>query len=440
MSAFVVIFTDFQIKTEKRDEAGPSLDGVDVAPRDQLWSNMGVIEREERLQDFTAASVISNEQTECRGDTECDNWSFDWQPQPGSSRQVMDTDDEEYNPAADSDHPFLEFTGKKASMKSGKAGNDIESKIKHECPVCRKKLGRKQELKRHMLLHTGEKPFSCPVCDKRFIQKSNLKSHIVTHLDSVDTIIRFQKPMEASRGEMEGDEWGSGEGELGSDPQNKLTDNLSDSDDDEDWAQMMEPSASGSSQQMQTGDDDPDGSSLERISLLLHQALNESKARGKPTEFQCPMCDKIFGRMENLRRHLLVHTGEKAFSCPVCNKQFTLKQHLKLHMVLHTRDQQFACAVCSKTFIRKDNLRSHMRIHSTDRPFGCSECGARFYTDQDLARHMAHHTGARPFVCPICNSGFLSRRYLNRHIKIHKREDEKAEMLAGVREDKILVD
>uniref|UniRef100_A0A8C6WRF2 C2H2-type domain-containing protein n=1 Tax=Neogobius melanostomus TaxID=47308 RepID=A0A8C6WRF2_9GOBI len=126
---------------------------------------------------FTAVGAMSNEQTERRGDTDCEDWSYDWQPQPGSSRPPADTDDEDYNP--ENEQPF---TGKKASAKGGKAGSDAEGKVKHECPVCLKKLGRKQELKRHMLLHTGEKPFSCPVCDKRFIQKSNLKQKLETHV------------------------------------------------------------------------------------------------------------------------------------------------------------------------------------------------------------------------------------------------------------------
>ncbi|XP_055021138.1 zinc finger protein 888-like isoform X2 [Boleophthalmus pectinirostris] len=350
---------------------------------------------------------------------EPEDWSPDWEPRVGEPRaggsaQLLHSDEE-----TDECNRVHDVSAETPRTTRTNAKCDGEGKRKHECPICQKKLGRKQELKRHMLLHTGEKPFSCPVCEKRFIQKSNLKSHIVTHLDSVDTIIRHQKASEAS-GEDRGGGEGAEEDEWRGADDDKLMEQLSDSENDEDWPRVMEGPCSSSAQQ-----DEGDGGTLERLSFLLNQALNESKERGQTTVYQCPICDKVFGRMENLRRHILVHTGEKAFSCPVCNKQFTLKQHLKLHMVLHTRDKQFSCSVCSKTFIRKDNLRSHMRIHSADRPFGCSECGARFFSGADLERHTSVHTAERPFVCSVCNANFLTRRHLTRHEKIHKKETQK---------------
>ena len=48
-------------------------------------------------------------------------------------------------------------------------------------------------------------------------------------------------------------------------------------------------------------------------------------------------CDKIFGRIEHLKRHMRIHTGQKDYACKVMG--------------------------CQKTFNRSDNLLQHMKTH-----------------------------------------------------------------------------
>lgn len=53
---------------------------------------------------------------------------------------------------------------------------------KYECSVCLRCFGWSTDLKRHILTHTGERPFHCAHCDSSFtrnflLQKHNLKQH-----------------------------------------------------------------------------------------------------------------------------------------------------------------------------------------------------------------------------------------------------------------------
>ncbi|XP_075630394.1 tissue-resident T-cell transcription regulator protein ZNF683 [Balearica regulorum gibbericeps] len=50
-----------------------------------------------------------------------------------------------------------------------------------QCPICQKRFRQLAHLQKHRLVHTGEKPHQCPTCHKRFSSSSNLKTHLRLH-------------------------------------------------------------------------------------------------------------------------------------------------------------------------------------------------------------------------------------------------------------------
>lgn len=58
----------------------------------------------------------------------------------------------------------------------------------------------------------------------------------------------------------------------------------------------------------------------------------EPKAKSSLPFTTCKYCLKDFSDVYKLRRHLLLHTGEKPFSCELCGKDFNRKDVLRVHM------------------------------------------------------------------------------------------------------------
>ncbi|CAI2296869.1 unnamed protein product [Caenorhabditis sp. 36 PRJEB53466] len=55
------------------------------------------------------------------------------------------------------------------------------TKHKHQCEQCLKTFTRKNDLERHLEIHSDERPYQCPHCSSTFRRKSTLKVHVATH-------------------------------------------------------------------------------------------------------------------------------------------------------------------------------------------------------------------------------------------------------------------
>ena len=58
----------------------------------------------------------------------------------------------------------------------------------HTCSICSKTLSSASSLDRHMLIHSGERPFKCRICGMAFTTNGNMHRHMRTHGMDVDEV------------------------------------------------------------------------------------------------------------------------------------------------------------------------------------------------------------------------------------------------------------
>lgn len=114
----------------------------------------------------------------------------------------------------------------------------------------------------------------------------------------------------------------------------------------------------------------------------------------------------------------------KTIHCPHqgCKKRFRDNGALRKHFQTHG-PRVHVCTECGKAFVESSKLKRHQLVHTGEKPFQCNfeGCGKRFSLDFNLRTHMRTHTGDRPFVCPAdgCDRRFAQSTNLKSHMMTH---------------------
>uniref|UniRef100_A0A3B4BCZ2 C2H2-type domain-containing protein n=1 Tax=Periophthalmus magnuspinnatus TaxID=409849 RepID=A0A3B4BCZ2_9GOBI len=147
--------------------------------------------------------------------------------------------------------------------------------------------------------------------------------------------------------------------------------------------------------------------------------VNENGPSSKVQKnFICDHCYGAFRSGYHLKRHILIHTGEKPYACAVCDMRFIQRYHLERHSLIHTGVKPYACSMCDMRFFQRYHLERHKLTHTGMRPYPT-------IMFMFLSSHMQESnlcllcTGVKPYACSMCDMRFFQRYHLARHSLTH---------------------
>ena len=169
--------------------------------------------------------------------------------------------------------------------------------------------------------------------------------------------------------------------------------------------------------------DDKDSDSVEGVEEQMDSVgasiQSSKKSKLKTKNHICSFCNQAFSQKCDLRKHEMIHTGERPWPCEICDKKFLRKTDLAKHIRTHTGEKPYKCEFCDKRVSDKSQLNVHRRLHTGDRPYQCTQCGKGCITSSELTRHRSVHCTEKSHTCELCKKVFKVKENLGMHMKLH---------------------
>ncbi|XP_069008601.1 zinc finger protein 585A [Embiotoca jacksoni] len=337
-------------------------------------------------------------------------------------------------------------------------GKQLRMNALHQCHTCSKCFPSSSKLQRHIMTHTGQRPFGCEICGKKFRQKTHLRVHWRTHMWSryhkqrsmyinrppsrvggFNTKMAADVPVRARLLQKKDFQRDSDAVSVPHTDQTSLTSALTN--DNREPENKLLLHTSKEKEVVHTGE-------VSELRVKRTQTAKSKQNTGN-VRHKCHQCLKCFPSASKLQRHEMVHTGLKPFHCPVCRKSFRQASHLKTHESTHLKMNPYR-PLSQQGIIRKGGAKNQQQIYpritvripsrkksvNTESPlssfplvsYGVNAlpCSRRdrsapevnsLFKDNSKSNTTCEKT--KRHICRICSKNFTSPYKLSRHLVTH---------------------
>lgn len=273
--------------------------------------------------------------------------------------------------------------GNNRDMKNSEENKEMDNKQKFKCSFCDFETLFKEPLIKHIMKHTGMKPFACEKCDFKCSRKDYLKRHMDLH----DSDVAIYKCTEC---------------ELQFVTKNLLKQHL-----------LTHNFEKGLPiEHLKCSYCNYTAISNTRLSMHTRKHTGE-----KP--YACEKCDYKCARPDSLKVHMHMHSCE-TLSCSECDYTTNDKIEFQKHKNIHKGEKKFQCTECPSTHKSQNALDKHILIHSVNKKCICSECGISYELKESLKQHMdSEHGQSQKYTCKECELSFSSQEEIDSHLLTH---------------------
>lgn len=310
------------------------------------------------------------------------------------------------------------------SLKTYESGG----RLVYSCDVCKRELSHLTSYRRHMKLHTLERPHVCPICQKGFIRKY----HCIDHLNKHHKGVRFDpeslRVLDLPASVENEDQAAYSPGDLNTSEYNYTLDQslagseaeLSVNENIDQSASTMLSELAKSAAKLNQSENVKEKNLLQ--SGFLFGSLNESKENLSQSEGMTEVNQSDVTSAEEERKP---EKGTRKGGMPTALEKIVAElrsapknKHKKESGGTNLSDlQKYA-----------EEIPAHLQKYADEENWICLLCDESFSDRGSFYNHMAGHESAEIVKCNRCPRGFISREIYDEHLVIEHGEGDVNDM------------